>query len=155
MFSKSVIFFACTSACLGLASMSSSVAATSTAAIAVSATVNALCQIGSDPSAPQGYEATVRNAQSAVKVRCDLNVPYTVSVDVKTSALTESLPVTTTSNADASLQTAPFPPTNPVSHGISDLRGNEWSVITSGQHPLDRGSDLRTVSSVVVTTVTY
>lgn len=135
--------------------MSSSMAATSTAAIAVSATVNALCQIGSGPSASQDYATTVRNAQSGVKVRCDMNVPYTVSVDVKASGLTGSIPVTTTSNADASLQTDPFPPENPTSRGVSDARMDGRSTIADGQHVSDLGSGFRNDFNVVVTTVTY
>ena len=149
------MFFACASVCLGLVGMSPSMAATSTAAIAVSATVNALCQIGSGPSGSQDVAATVRNAQSAVKVRCDANVPYTVSVDVKTSGLTEPLPVMTTSNADASLQTVPFPPANPSSRGGFDSRLDERSVIAGGRHVSDLGSGVRTDWNVVVTTVTY
>lgn len=149
------MLFACASLCLGAASMSSSMAATSTAAIAVSATVNALCQIGSGPSASQDYATTVRNAQSALKVRCDMNVPYTVSVDVKTSGLTESIPVTTTSNADASLQTVALPPAYPIGHGLTDSRMNERSAIAGDRHVSALGSDTRTDFNVVVTTVTY
>lgn len=149
------MFSACAFVCLGLASMSSSMAATSTTAISVSATVNALCQIGSGPSASQDVAATVRNAQSGVTVRCDMNVPYTVSVDVKTSGLTEPLPVTTTSNADASLQTAPYPSENPISRGSFDQQLNERSAIAGGRAVSDLGSGFRTDWNVVVTTVTY
>lgn len=84
-----------------------------------------------------------------------MNVPYTVSVDVKTSGVTESIPVTTTSNADASLQTAPLPPGNSTSRGVSDVQMNERSAIASGQHVSDLGSGFRTDLNVVVTTVTY
>lgn len=152
---KSAILFACASVWFGVASVSSSMAATSTAAIAVSATVNALCQIGSGPSASQDYATTVRNAQSGVKVRCDMNVPYTVSVDVKTSGLSESIPVTTTSNADASLQTVALPPANPTSRSLPDARIDDRSAIAGGRHASTLGSDVRTDFNVVVTTVTY
>ena len=130
-------------------------AATATAAVAVSATVNALCQIGSDPSVSQDYATTVRNAQSALKVRCDMNVPYTVTVDVKSSGLTESIPVTTTSNADASLQTVPLPPANPTSRGVSESRMDERSAIAGGRRMSDLSSGSGTDFNVVVTTVTY
>ena len=84
-----------------------------------------------------------------------MNVPYTVSVDVKTSAVTESIPVTTTSNADASLQTAPLPLANPTSRGVSDARTDERSAIAGGRHVSNLGSGFRTDFNVVVTTVTY
>ena len=84
-----------------------------------------------------------------------MNVPYTVSVDVKTSGVTESIPVTTTSNADASLQTAPLPPASPSSRGVSDARLNERSAIAGRQNLSNLGSDFRTDFNVVVTTVTY
>ncbi|MGI4800882.1 MAG: hypothetical protein ACRYG8_44035, partial [Janthinobacterium lividum] len=125
------------------------------AAIAVSATVNALCQIGSGSSASQDYATAVRNAQSGVKIRCDMNVPYTVSVDVKTSDLTESIPVTTTSNADASLQTVALPPSNSTGRGLTDARMDGFSAVAGGRHVSDLGSGSRTDFNVVVTTVTY
>lgn len=84
-----------------------------------------------------------------------MNVPYTVSVDVKTSGSTESIPVTTTSNVDASLQSAPFSAANPASRGVSDAGVNERSTIAAGRHASDFRSSVRSDNDVVVTTVTY
>ena len=70
-----------------LAAVPSSLAATSTAAVAVSAIVAPLCQIKS----PTEHAGAERQANT-MAVTCDMNVPYTVTYNDFSAAQTRAFP---------------------------------------------------------------